>query len=163
MPNIQKRPYKLDAGWETSKYFDAGSSPGTRQAQLPNRPAHGCRLAGETPGMMRSPGRLPVCIPSGLVCYVRTGEGRRGLLADEVQQRLLAPFRSNPFLQSSTHPCAIGFASGFLPRDAATAMPVPSRYEPDFVNVDASQPGRLEQRTEHRGPFAHHWLELETA
>jgi hypothetical protein len=42
-------------------------------------------------------------------------------------------------------------------------MPVPSRFEPDFVNVDASQPGRLEQRTEHRGPFAHHWLELETS
>src|SRR5262249_14313042 len=81
----------------------------------------------------------------------------------KVLRRLLAPFRSNPFLQSNVRPCGIGLAHCFLPPDPRSASPPPALFEPRLAGESASQPVTLELRTEHRGPQAHHWLELKGA
>ena len=75
-----------------------------------------------------------------------------------VLKRLVVPFRSHAFLQTTTSPCTIGLASCF-----SSASPTPSllKVEPDLAVEDPSRPVMLELRTLHRGPFAHHWLELD--
>jgi hypothetical protein len=79
----------------------------------------------------------------------------------KVLRRLLAPFRSNPFLQSNTRPCGIGLANCFLPPGAALPQPAPALFESKLVGKSSSRLVTLELRTEHRGPWAHHWLELQ--
>ena len=76
-----------------------------------------------------------------------------------VLQRLVAPFRSKPFLQSNAMPCGIGVPTCFSPN---SLMPSHLEFEPKFVAEEFSRPAMLELRAAHRGPFAHHWLELET-
>jgi hypothetical protein len=76
----------------------------------------------------------------------------------KVLQRLLAPFRSNPFLQSNEGPCGFGRANCFFPtsRKASSA-----ESEFTLTAEDSDHPIMLELRTDHEGPLAHHWLELE--
>jgi hypothetical protein len=74
----------------------------------------------------------------------------------KILHRLLAPFRSNPFLQSSASPCGIGLATCFSP---APSLP---EFELELADDESHRPVMLELRTAHRGPFAHHWLELES-
>jgi hypothetical protein len=80
----------------------------------------------------------------------------------KVLRRLLAPFRSNPFLQTNARPCGIGLAHCLLPPDRSSALTQPSLFEPE-LSGGSSQPVTLELRTAHRGPQAHHWLELNGA
>jgi len=77
--------------------------------------------------------------------------------------RLVAPLRSNPFLESKATPCSLGFASCFLP-DASPSLPSgTSGLLAAPVIANPSQPVTLELRAQHRGPFAHHWLEVESS
>ena len=77
--------------------------------------------------------------------------------------RLVAPLRSNPFLESRTTPCNLGFASCFLP-DASLPLPSgTSEFQPAPVIDNPSQVVTLELRALHGGPFAHHWLEVESS
>lgn len=82
--------------------------------------------------------------------------------AVKLLHRLVAPFRSNPFLESRATPCNLGFASCFLP-DASLEPIRTSESEPAPVHDDPSQVVTLELRALHRGPFAHHWLEVESS
>ena len=77
-----------------------------------------------------------------------------------VLKHLMAPFRSRPFLQSKASPCEIGIASCFSPN---SSLPPLRPVEPEFEAEDSSGPVMLELRTKHGGPFAHHWLELESS
>ena len=74
-----------------------------------------------------------------------------------VLKRLAAPLRSHAFLQMTTSPCEIGSTSCFLPD-----LPTPARlkFDSELAGEDPSRPAILELRTAHRGPLAHHWLEL---
>jgi hypothetical protein len=77
--------------------------------------------------------------------------------------RLIAPLRSNPFLESRATPCNLGFASCFLP-DASRPRPSwSSEFAPAPIIDNPSQVVTLELRALHRGPFAHHWLEVESS
>jgi len=73
-----------------------------------------------------------------------------------ILQRLLVPFRSNLFSQSSFSPCGLGWGTCF---SFASGEPSPPRFEYDLSPEDG--PITLELRTDHDGPLAHHWLELE--
>jgi hypothetical protein len=73
--------------------------------------------------------------------------------------RLVAPFRSNPFLESRATPCSLGFASCFLPE---ASLPLPSRTPAPVIN-NPSQVVTLQLRALHGGPFSHHWLEVESS
>jgi hypothetical protein len=77
----------------------------------------------------------------------------------KILERLLVPFRSNPFSQSSVGPCELGLSSC-----SASASASPSHTESAFEPAaeDSHRPILLELRTDHRGPFAHHWLALES-
>jgi hypothetical protein len=76
----------------------------------------------------------------------------------KVLQRLLAPFRSNPFSQASLSRCGLGLASC-----RSSAFDVASREESRFKRAaeDSRRPATLELRADFRGPLAHHWLELD--
>jgi hypothetical protein len=76
--------------------------------------------------------------------------------------RMVAPFRSNAFLQDRASPCSLGFANCFLP---SPAQPVPTISKPDQPPAieDPNRITSLELRTSYRGPFAHHWLEFDTS
>jgi hypothetical protein len=74
-------------------------------------------------------------------------------------KRLLAPFRSNPLLQSSARPCGIGAPTCFSFVDTS-----PAAGHASLAQREVTDPSRivyLELRTAHAGPFAHHWLETE--
>jgi hypothetical protein len=75
--------------------------------------------------------------------------------------RLVAPFRSNAFLQVRTTPCKLGFANCF--RASTETYPPPRISEPDPASriEDPSRVVTLELRALHGGPFAHHWIEVE--
>ena len=77
--------------------------------------------------------------------------------------RLVAPFRSNPFLQDRATPCNLGFAHCFLPNASTT----PARWvfgnEPASVIEAPTRIVTLQLRAFHRGPFAHHWLEVDSS
>jgi hypothetical protein len=77
----------------------------------------------------------------------------------KILERLLVPFRSSPFLQSSMSPCGLGFATCF-----ASASTVPARTEFEFklAAEDSHRPVMLELRADHGGPLGHQWLELES-
>ena len=76
-------------------------------------------------------------------------------------RRLLAPFRSHPILQTTVGPCRIGtadcgrlFASMQLTTVKLGAAP---------AAADPNRMVTMQLRTLRRGPFCHHWLELETS
>jgi len=75
--------------------------------------------------------------------------------------RLVAPLRSNPFLESRATPCSLGFASCFLPEASLPSRT--SEFAPASVIDNPSQVVTLELRALHGGPFAHHWLEVESS
>jgi hypothetical protein len=74
-----------------------------------------------------------------------------------VWHRFLAPFRAHPILQTRATPCQLGFASCLLPE------PVPDSESLPVVADDPDRVVSLQLRTRHGGPFAHHWLELESS
>jgi len=76
-------------------------------------------------------------------------------------RRLLAPFRSNPVLQISTGPCSVGFRDCFMSFEAV--RPAISEFEPLPVVADPRRVVTMQIRSLHRGPFCHHWLELESS
>ncbi len=77
-------------------------------------------------------------------------------------QRLVAPFRSNAFLQERATPCSLGFASCILPRDSQRTKGV-SELLWERGSEDPSRVVTLQLRALHGGPFAHHWVEVETS
>jgi len=77
-------------------------------------------------------------------------------------KRLAAPFRSNPVLQKRTTPCSLGFANCVLPGASQPAKWVPEPLWERGIE-DPSRIVTLELRALHRGPFAHHWVEVETS
>jgi len=76
-------------------------------------------------------------------------------------RRLLAPFRSNPFLQRSRGPCSFGFQSCFLPSE--TGQPAAFKFEPVPLAEDSDRIVTMQLRSLRRGPFCHHWLELDSS
>lgn len=74
--------------------------------------------------------------------------------------RLVAPFRANPFLQTRVKPCSLGLANCLLPASSTRWTP---GAEPAPVIEEPSRVVPLQLRTAHRGPFAHHWLEVENS
>ena len=114
-----------------------------------------CRGATTRPWWTRSPVVIPVW--SFVTLHAMSGQTMATHHKPvKVLHRLVAPFRSNPFLQSSASPCRIGLATCFSP------APSLSEFEPKLAAEDSYRPAMLELRTAHRGPFAHHWLELES-
>ena len=77
--------------------------------------------------------------------------------------RLVAPFRSNAFLQDRATPCSLGFANCFLPDPPAQPAPPISKPDSPLAIEDSNRITSLELRTSYRGPFAHHWLEFDTS
>jgi hypothetical protein len=77
--------------------------------------------------------------------------------------RLVAPFRSNAFLQDRATPCSLGFADCFLP--GATSQPdhTIAKPEPAAVIEDPNRVVSLQLRGSYGGPFAHHWLEVDSS
>jgi hypothetical protein len=100
----------------------------------------------------------------------------------KILQRILVPFRSNPFSQSSVRPCRPGLETDSATGPAtcfssASAEPSHGEFEPnlappdsasqnsgpqDTARQDPDRPILLKVRTGFRGPLAHHWLELDT-
>jgi len=81
----------------------------------------------------------------------------------KVFRRILAPFRSNPFLVNSARPCDLGFANCFVTADSAQPSLPHSAFEPVESVADPGRSVTLELRTQHSGPFCHHWLQVETS
>ena len=77
----------------------------------------------------------------------------------KVLRRLLVPLRAHPFSQSSVSPCGLGLATCFR---SSSAAPRRTGFEPRLAAEEFSGPIVLELRTDHGGPMAHHWLELES-
>lgn len=81
----------------------------------------------------------------------------------KILHRLLAPLRSNPFRVDNSRPCGLGFTSCFLPSDSTTPDVSRSAFDRMQTDQDASRVVTLELRTQHAGPFCHHWLQTETS
>src|SRR5262249_42223023 len=77
-------------------------------------------------------------------------------------ERLAAPFRSNSFLQKRTTPCSLGFANCILPGASQSTKRVSEPLWERRIE-DPSRVVTLQLRASHAGPFAHHWLEVETS
>jgi hypothetical protein len=77
-------------------------------------------------------------------------------------KRLLAPFRSNPFLQRTDNGCEIGLANCFSPHPASSSKEPSIEFNAERTEDRSTALVTLELRTAHWGPFAHHWLELES-
>ena len=76
-------------------------------------------------------------------------------------RRVIAPFRSNPFLQSKTRPCGSGAGNCFFPDGTTGPGNGVSKFDPDPDVTDQSRIVYLELRTAHGGPMVHHWIETE--
>jgi hypothetical protein len=76
-----------------------------------------------------------------------------------ILERLLVPFRSNPFSQSSEIPCS---AESAACRSFASAVPSHEEFDSDLAARDSDHPALLKVRSDHTGPLAHHWLELDS-
>jgi len=74
--------------------------------------------------------------------------------------RIVAPFRSNPVWQTQQKPCGLGFANCFLPEVSRQGSDPASEFETNPAIEDPSRIVTLQLRARHRGPFAHHWLEI---
>jgi len=81
----------------------------------------------------------------------------------KILHRLLAPLRSNPFRVENSRPCGLGFASCFLPSDSVHPDVARSALDRTPPIQDPSRVVTLELRTQHAGPFCHHWLQTETS
>ena len=81
----------------------------------------------------------------------------------KILHRLLAPLRSNPFRVEGSRPCGLGFATCFLPSDPARSLTARSVFDRMETIQDPSRVVSLELRTQHRGPFCHHWLQTESS
>lgn len=81
----------------------------------------------------------------------------------KVFRKLLAPFRSNPFLVDSSRPCGLGLATCFMPASDAHPVAMHSAFEPSVSTEDPNRVVKLELRAQHGGPFSHHWLETESS
>jgi hypothetical protein len=77
--------------------------------------------------------------------------------------RLIAPFRSNAFLQDRATPCSLGFADCFLPDTSSPPSRSLEKPEPPPVIEDPNRVVSLLLRASYGGPFAHHWLEVESS
>jgi hypothetical protein len=82
---------------------------------------------------------------------------------EKILRRLLAPFRSNPFRVDSSRPCGLGFTTCFLPSDARDRVSAVPAFGPAAIASNPSRLVVLELRTQHRGPFCHHWLQTESS
>jgi hypothetical protein len=80
-----------------------------------------------------------------------------------VLHRLVAPFRSNPFLLESATPCGLGFAACFLPNSSPEPTVAASKFEPAPETGNPSRIVTLQLRALHGGPLSHHWLEVESS
>ncbi|HXZ81322.1 MAG TPA: hypothetical protein VEG30_15440 [Terriglobales bacterium] len=80
----------------------------------------------------------------------------------KVLKRIVAPLRSNPFLQKRVVPCHLG-ASSCKAFDGVRAETL--ILEPERVPIieDPSRIVTMQVRALHRAPFAHHWIEIETS
>ncbi len=78
-------------------------------------------------------------------------------------RRLVAPFRSSPFLQDRTTPCGLGLANCFLPGASARPAHGLPEVEPAPVIADPSRIVNLQLRATRGGLFAHHWLEVQSS
>jgi hypothetical protein len=81
----------------------------------------------------------------------------------KILHRLLAPLRSNPFREEESRPCGLGFATCFLPPDSAHPDVARSAFDQMATIQDPSRVVTLQLRTQHAGPFCHHWLQTETS
>jgi hypothetical protein len=77
--------------------------------------------------------------------------------------RLVAPFRSNAFLQDRVGPCSLGFADCLLPGASSQPDRTIAKPEPPPVIEDPNRVVSLQLRGSYGGPFAHHWLEVESS
>ena len=77
--------------------------------------------------------------------------------------RMVAPLRSNPFLESRVTPCNLGIATCFLPAASSPRPSSSSEFRLAPVIDNPSEVVTLQARALHRGPFAHHWLEVESS
>lgn len=80
----------------------------------------------------------------------------------KILHRLLAPLRSNPFRVQGSRPCGLGFATCFLPSDEPNPVGR-SAFDRTEPTDDSSRVVTLELRTQHAGPFCHHWLQAESS
>jgi hypothetical protein len=78
-------------------------------------------------------------------------------------RRLIAPFRSHPFLQESSTPCDLGIATCFMPPSSEAPAHFVSNFDPAPEILDPSRVVTLQLRTKHEGPLSHHWLEMESS
>ncbi|HTT21054.1 MAG TPA: hypothetical protein VMG82_19130 [Candidatus Sulfotelmatobacter sp.] len=81
----------------------------------------------------------------------------------KIFHRLIAPLRSNPFRVAGSRPCGLGFTTCFLPSGSAYPFVARSAFELEDTIQDPSRVVSLELRTQHSGPFSHHWLQTETS
>jgi hypothetical protein len=99
----------------------------------------------------------------GLVLCMGPMHAQTGSRGTKVFQRLLAPLRSNPFYLDVSRPCGLGFAICFLPSDSAESAIARSAFDSLETIRDSSRIVTLEVRTQHGGPFSHHWFQIETS
>lgn len=81
----------------------------------------------------------------------------------KILQRLLAPLRSNPFRVQGSRPCGLGFETCLLPAGSDDPVPARSAFDRIERTLDSSRVVTLELRTQHAGPFCHHWLQTESS
>ena len=98
----------------------------------------------------------------GLLCVVSI-HAQTASREVKVLHRLLAPLRSNPFRVENSRPCGLGFASCFLPSDSPSPDVARSAFDRMSTDQASSRVVTLELRTQHAGPFCHHWLQTETS
>jgi hypothetical protein len=104
-------------------------------------------------------GLLGLCIFAIFVCLPGGAAATTG--PAKLLRRLVAPFRSHPFLQTSAGPCSIGFAHCFVSPEST--QPTNAEFDPREQAVeDPSRTVTMQLRSLRRGPFCHHWLEVET-
>lgn len=98
---------------------------------------------------------------TGVVLCVMPVHAQTASREVKILHRLIAPLRSNPFRVEGSRPCGLGFATCFLPSNSA--LPIARSA---FDRTEAEDPSRvvtLELRTQHAGPFCHHWLQTESS
>ena len=106
--------------------------------------------------------RNVVCIALvGVLCVVPThAQTSREI---KILHRLLAPLRSNPFREEDSRPCGLGLATCFQPSDSAHPDVAGFAFDRPAPIQDLSRVVTLGLRTQHAGPFCHHWLQTETS
>ena len=77
-------------------------------------------------------------------------------------RRLAAPFRSNALLQRRTTPCNLGVANCILPGASQSTTWVAETFREQSAE-DPFKIVTLQLRALQGGPFAHHWVEVETS